>query len=243
MITYDFLYDFAMAEEGGFGIWYEYLAKYQRIFKKYLNYKKVLIFGLPSKYSLGLDTLSFAENSKLEIVDKRDKILKEYTKFAKQFSKNIKILHTISLDKFNPKKKYDLIISTEVIQDNPRLLSKMKELGKTIIVFAPNKECYAHPRISKLNSLSLKYLKKIAIEQRLKIIKLGYIDCPPWPAGGELPKSDGLTAKLPFYITILKSILNYLTPKLAKLDKFYFTPWKELNSHMIYGIFENEQIQ
>ena len=229
-----------MAEEGGFGIWYEYVVKY-RIFKKYLNKKKVLIFGLPEKYSLGLDTLLFTNKSKVHVLDNRKKILTEYKKFANKFKKKVKIIHSKNLKSFKTKEKYDLVVSTEVIQNDASLFSSLKKLAKTIIIFVPNKRCYAHPYISKLNSMSLKELEELGGEKNLKLIESGYVDCPLWPAGACLPKSeDNEEKKEHFYINLAKKILTEITPLLTKFDKFYPSPWKEINSHMIYCIFENE---
>jgi len=230
-----FFYELSMTEGGGFGIWYEYLAKY-RIFKNFHD-KNILIFGLPEKYSLGLDTLYFSDFANLEILEPRKKILQDYKKFAEKFGKKIKIINK-DFKKFN-NKKYDLVISTEVIQNDPSLLKKISFFGNKIIIFVPNKKCYAHPKISKLNSLSLKELKNLGKKYSLKIKNAGYIDCPPWPAGAELSKSKKET-KEKIYVKVVKKILINITPFLAKLDKFYPSPWKELNSHMVYCVFENE---
>ncbi len=230
-------YKLSMKEQGGFGIWYEYLAKL-RIFRKHKKSKNVLIFGLPKKYSLGLDTLFF---SNLEVVDERKENLKQYKEIANSFGKSVKIINK-NLKNFQPKKKYDLVISTEVIQDNTELMSKIEKLGKKIIIFVPNKNCYAHPKISKLNSLKLKQLEELGRKNNLKVKEKGYIDCPPWPAGAQLPKKEQKKKKEPFILKGIKKILTEVTPFLAKLDKFYISPWKEINSHMIYCVFENEKL-
>jgi len=232
-----FFYDISMAEQGGFGIWYEYLAKY-RIFKKF-DAKRILIFGLPEKYSLGLDTLYFSGISEMDIVDERKKNLERYKDFAKKFNKKIKTINK-NLKIFN-NKNYDLVISTEVIQNNLSLFKKIKSLGKTIVIFVPNKQCYAHPKISKLNSMSLKELENLGKKQSLKLKEKGYIDCPPWPAGACLPKEEDINKKESIIIKMIKKTLIKITPFLARLDKFYPSPWKELNSHMVYCVFENEQ--
>jgi hypothetical protein len=240
MVTSNFFYEVSMAENGGFGIWYEYIAK-SRIFNKFKNSKKVLIFGLPEKYSLGLDTLFFADNSELNVVDNRKKVLEDYKKYADKFSKKIKTIYIKNLNEATKlkKNKYDLLISTEVLQNDISLMSVMKDLAKEIIVFVPNKQGYAHPRISHLKSLSLKRLKEIGKQAGMKIVDSGYIDCPPWPAGATLPKEEkkeGLAMKL------VKKILTRITPLLSKFDSLYLSPWKEINSHMIFGIFiQNER--
>ncbi len=233
-------YNLAMEEGGGFGIWYEYLAKL-RIFKFLKNFKikDVLVFGLPEKYSLGLDTLFFSDLN-LEVIDERKEILQKYEKFAKKYNKKVKI-KVDKLKNFKAKKKYDLVLSTEVIQNDISLIKNMKKLGKILAIFVPNKKCYAHPYISKLNSLSLNELSKIAKKENLKIIKKGYIDCPPWPAGAELEK-NGKGKNESFLIFIIKKILKKITPLLVKFDSFYPTPIKELNSHMVYIILKNETI-
>lgn len=240
MVSSNFFKDISFAEKSGFGVWYEYLAKF-RIFKKFTSMKKVLIFGLPEKYSLGLDTLLFSEYAELHIVDTRKEVLEDYKKYADKFSKNIKI---IPLEKMNQieilkKNKYDLLISTEVLQNDLSLIRIMKDLSKLIIIFVPNKQCYAHPNISHLNSLSLKKLKSLGQRVNLKIIDAGYIDCPPWPAGACLPKSDNIVIKESFSMKIIKNILAKITPLLVKLDNHYLSPWKELNSHMVYCVFKN----
>ncbi len=241
MAIYDFFYKVSMAEQGGFGIWYEYLAK-SRIFNKFKDPKNVLIFGLPEKYSLGLDTLFFAENSELTVLDNRMENLKDYKKYADQFSKGVKTTYIPDLKETRGLKgnRYDLLISTEVLQNDPSLMFIMKNLAKVIIIFAPNKQCYAHPRISHLNSLSLEELKLLGKEANLTLIDSGYIDCPPWPAGACLPKSEGESIKEPIYLKLVKKLLTKLTPSLSRLDSHYPAFWKQLNSHMVYCIFKNE---
>jgi hypothetical protein len=228
--------DVSMAEGSGFGVWYEYLAKY-RIFRKHTG-KKVLIFGLPEKYSLGLDTLFYSGVAELHVADIRKSALSQYSKYAKQFSKKIKIIQVKNLKQVK-KNNYDLLISTEVLQNDTSLISTIKNLAKKSIIFVPNSQCYAHPRISHLNSLSLRKLKELGKNQKMVSIDSGYIDCPPWPAGACLPKSKGKAKKDSLPIRIVKEILDLSIPLLTKLDNFYPSPWKELNSHMVYAVFKN----
>jgi len=239
MVTYDFFYKVSMAEQGGFGIWYEYLAK-SRIFKQ-LHAKSVLIFGLPKKYSLGLDTLFFADNSEMHIVDDRKQSLDEYKRFAGIFSKKVKITYVKDLSSFKTNKKYDLLISTEVIQDNTALINVIKNLAHKILIFVPNSQCYAHPRISGLNSLSLKELSQLGKSHGLKIEQSGYVDCPPWPAGACLPKKTPSENKESIFLALVKRILTKITPLLSFLDNLYIPPWKQLNSHMVYCLFYNDK--
>lgn len=237
----NFFYNLAFAEKGNFGIWYEYLAKF-RIFKKFKSCKRVLIFGLPEKYSLGLDTLFFADNLEFCVVEDRKEVLKNYEFFAKKFKKKVSTILVPKLLNFKPKKKFDLVISTEVIQNNISLISSLKKLARKIIIFVPNKKCYAHPKLSHLNSLSLKELKYFGKNEGLKIIDSGYIDCPPWPAGVELEKEKNLKNpyyKDPIFILFIKIILFKITPFLVHFDNIYPPPIKELNSHMVFGIFQN----
>jgi len=238
----DFFYKIAFEEKGNFGIWYEYLAKF-RIFKKFKHCKRVLIFGLPEKYSLGLDTLFFADNSEVYVVESRKDILNNYKILAKKFKKKIFPILTPKLSNFKSKKKFDLILSTEVIQNDPSLVHLIKNFGKYIIIFIPNKKCYAHPKFSNLNSLSLRELKEIGTREGLKMVDSGYVDCPPWPAGAELEKEEELKSKnykTPFTIILVKKILTKVIPILYLFDCFYPSPIKELNSHMIFGVFQNE---
>src|SRR4030043_1707437 len=145
MAGFDFFYKVSMAEQGGFGIWYEYLAK-SRIFKHFKKTKRVLIFGLPEKYSLGLDTLFFAENSELTVIDNRRENLRDYKSYADQFSRKVKTTYVPDLREIRGLKgnRSDLLISTEVLQNDTSLMSVMKDLAKIIIIFVPNKQCYAH---------------------------------------------------------------------------------------------------
>jgi hypothetical protein len=241
METSDFFYEVSMAEKSGFGVWYEYLAK-SRIFKHFKRAKKVLIFGLPRKYSLGLDTLYFSGDSNVHVVEDRIKNLKEYKKYADQFGREVKIIPVSNLKEAEKlkKEKYDLLISTEVLQEDVSLFKVMKELSEEIIIFVPNKNCYAHPIISGLKSLSLKKLKEIGKENDLKIIDSGYIDCPPWPAGACLPKSEEgqIIKKEAFYISAIKKWLTKAIPKLVKMDNHYPGIWRKLNSHMAFCIYK-----
>jgi hypothetical protein len=248
MAHYDFFYQVSSIEKGGFGIWYEYLAK-SRIFRKFQNAKSVIIFGLPKKYSLGLDTLFFADKSELTVVDDKRESLLKYSGFAKKLSKKVKTHYVKNLKTFKAKKKYDLLITTEVIQDDTSLFETIGKLADKIIVFVPNKRCYAHPGISGLNSLSLKELLNLGKNNNLRVLESGYIDCPPWPAGACLPKKNEETGKNgekgknkeSILIRVVKKILGRITPLLSKFDKFYISPWKELNSHMIFGIFAKNE--
>ena len=240
MAIYDFFYDVSITEKSGFGVWYEYMVKY-RIFRLFKDSKKVLVFGLPERYSLGLDTLSFATNSELHIVDTNMDFLKNYKKFADMFNKKVKIIHVDDLKKteFLKKNKYDLLVSAEVLQNDTTLFKIMKEFSEDIVIFVPNKQCYAHPRISHENSLSINELKKLGGENKLILIKSGYLDCPPWPAGAMLPRQKGKESDESIFLKFAKKVLVKVTPFLTIFDSYHISPWKELNSHIVFGIFKN----
>ena len=189
-----------------------------------------------------MDTLFFAENSELTVIDNRRENLRDYKSYADQFSRKVKTTYVPDLREIRGLKgnRSDLLISTEVLQNDTSLMSVMKDLAKIIIIFVPNKQCYAHPKISHLKSLSLEELKLLGRKAGLELVNSGYIDCPPWPAGACLPRSEGESTKEPTYLKVVKKILTKLTPSLSKLDFRYPSLWRKLNSHMVYCIFKNE---
>lgn len=218
-------------ESGGLGIWYEYLSKY-KIISKIKDLKSVLVCGLPEKYSIGLDTLYFlTKNKELFVIDERPDILNKYKKFAKKFTNKkfrTKIVKNLSKLPFKSN-SFDLVISTEVLQryeDHEKITREMERVSKKyVLCFVPNYYCYAHPKISKLNSLKFKDIKL------RKITKKGYIDIAPWPAGIKLQKNG---KKEGMHIKLIKFIMNLLIPLLVKFEFVYIPPIRQYLAHMIY---------
>ncbi|MEW6063432.1 MAG: methyltransferase domain-containing protein [Nanoarchaeota archaeon] len=224
-------FDLAEIESGGLGIWYEYLSKY-RIISKIKGIKTVLVCGLPEKYSIGLDSLYFlTKNKNLFIIDERPNILNKYKKLAKKFTnKKFKNRLVKNFSKLPFKNNsFDLVISTEVLQrykNNKKVAEEMERVSKKyILCFVPNYYCYAHPKISKLNSLKFKDIKF------KNIVKKGYIDIAPWPAGFKLQKN---TKKEEFHIKIIKGIMKLIIPMLVKVEFIYMPPIRQYLAHMIY---------
>lgn len=162
-----------MKEGEGLGTAYEYLTKLNLLekFVKFKNLQDVLIFGLPEKYGFSSDFIHFClkKNYKFEIVeDRSDKIT-----CLKKLYPEVKIIKH-NLLKFRPSKKYDLLLSSEVLQRLPNFkLSSLKKISKYSIVFLPNKFNKMHNKFSKLKG----------IDFDKGFVREGYLDMPPFPPG------------------------------------------------------------
>lgn len=247
------LLELTNAEWEGIGTWYEYLAKY-KTFEKLKDIKTVLVAGLPQEYGLSVDMLIFALNSKLTVIDNRREKLNQFLKIAKKFKldSNVKIVYTKDLTKYPFKNNsFDLVSNTEVIQrveDTYEMIKEMERVSKkNIMVFVPNAYYYSHYIITKIKTFRMKDLVRSC---NFHIIKKGYLDRPPWPAGISV-SAEGISfeggskakekeefekqgIKESFFISLLKKIFTFLTPPLVSLEFLYPPPFRQLLSHMFY---------
>lgn len=241
------------AEWEGIGTWYEYLVKY-KIFKKLKNIKTVLVAGLPQEYGLSTDMLLFALNSKVTIIDNRKEKLNQFLQIAKKFKldSNIKLIYCKDLTKYPFKDNtFDLVSNTEVIQrvKNPKkMIKEMERVSKKhIMLFIPNAYYYSHYIITKIKTFKMKNILNVCNH---KIVKKGYLDRPPWPAGiavsaSGISFSEGSKSKERknfekkgikegLIISSIKKIFTILTPTLVSLEFLYPPPLRQLLSHMFY---------
>ncbi len=232
------MYHATLAEGEGIGTWYEYLAK-RRIYKKIQTEVNIIyVDSLPEKYGLGLDLL-FWTNKKIYISDARENKITE----IKRVVNKLKITNP-EIIFFSPKTKVDLIVNTEVLQNfnGNELTSYIKhaanKTSKYILLFIPNQKCYAHPKISGLNSKSLLPMTKlIKNHKNLIIADSGYIDIPPWPAGMSIQskaKDIQPTVIKLLFAKFLNQFAQILIPILVKLEVYYPLFIQKHNAHMIY---------
>lgn len=235
-----FLFDLSFAEREGIGMWYEYLAK-RRIYTS-KNPISVLVCGLPEKYGFGVDNLLFASlGAKLTVVDDRPDILAEFKKIALDFlgeNNKVEIIKVDDLANLSfAENQFDLVCSSEVLQRFDNYLAIIGEMNRVssnrIVFFVSNAGCYAHPKISGLNSYDLKKLKT-EIEQQgtSKIVRAGYADIPPWPSGINVSQNEKINQGKMFELG--KAVFKIITPMLARLEILYPQPLRKLMAHFIY---------
>jgi len=201
-------YLLATAEGEGLGTAYEYVVKQhfiKKVISQSLSPKSILVAGLPEKYGFSLDFVQLAQHIHAEItmVDEREEKLRDLDQilsrlkgqglFPKLHLAMVPIADwsTITLDK-----RFDLVISCEVLQRLGRTeravyMQRLGEISSLSIFFAPNAGNAAHARISKLHTLSLGELKRLAKETGHGLLAYGYIDMPPFPPGLNQPKREG----------------------------------------------------
>ena len=174
-------------------IWTEYLAKY-RLLSKIKDIKSMLVVGLPEEYGLGVDIIPYSlKGVNVTVIDPRKNKLKRFEEIVKNIHANVKTVLCEDLTKIPFKdSEFDIVINTEVIQayekSYKKIIKEMERVSKKhMFIFFPNSYCYAHPGISKLNSYKIKDITKIV---SFKIVKKGYLDIPPWPAGINLESSN-----------------------------------------------------
>jgi len=193
--SFDYL---SKIEDEGLGTTYEYLVKW-KLLNKIINKKKInniLIFGLPEKYGLDLDLifLGWYKKFNILIVDERDEKIEKLRRiifslklFYKVESK-IKIKKVSYLNSIKVKKKFDLLLSKEVLQkfsyiDQLRYVKHVSVISKNCIFFVPNGENKMYKKVSGLNSLILQNIVSTCEKNSIKIMESGYIDIPPFFPG------------------------------------------------------------
>lgn len=242
-----FLLDLSLAEKEGIGIWYEYLAK-SRVYPPEKNIK-VLVFGLPEKYGIGIDNLLFlVKSGSLTVIDHRPQVLADFKKITKDFlgeNVNLKILNVKDFTKTEfTDNSFDLVCSSEVLQQFTNYIEVVREMirvsKKDIVFFVSNKACYAHPKFSGLSSYSLKEIKnQLKKIRQIQIKKAGYADIPPWPSGINVTQNE--KTRESFLINLVKNIFIFITPTLVRLEIFYPLPLRRWLAHFIY--FKLEKIK
>lgn len=194
------LYPLALAEGEGVGTAYEYVAK-RLVLGRWLQGRprpgRILIAGLPQKYGASLDFFLLADEFKvtLTVIDEREEALtKAYA--AVQAMQNTGQMAGLSPDfqhhsdltaLTDLEGKYDLIVSSEVLQRIPTDLRRnyLTELARRthgLAVFAPNAANDSHTTLSGLAGIDLSDLQEM-LRQIHPSPTTGYIDMPPFPPG------------------------------------------------------------
>lgn len=219
------LYSIALLEGEGLGTAYEYFIKL-KLLDKYLEKNKikdVLIYGLPEKYGFSLDFFYFCHKNNFNIFlfEKRREKIKRLKKILKDLDKkNIIFKNFKIIQKIN--KKYDLILSCEVLQalkenELKEYKDNIRDYSKIAIIFVPNKNNKSHIKFSGLNGFSLKELKS----EFYNVKKSGCIDAPPFPPGikkKEKIKSVFLIKILEFFLYIEKFIPSIIKKNIAHIS-------------------------
>lgn len=240
-----------IAEKEGLGTLYEYISKlrvYNALVSK--KFKKVLLLGLPEKYGSSLAVLIFFPSAKFTVVDPRKERLVDFEDFTKHIISNVSVkLVKSDIVDYCAKKNFDLIINTEVIQqfrgkELIKLVSTIYRLASGyVVLFIPNRDCYAHPKISGLQAYSLEYFENyIKQNSNFEIISKGYVDIPPWPAGFILPngKANRFSGLFTEVFRFIRIALVFPIPFLVILERFYPVYFKKRQAHMIYLILRNQ---
>lgn len=232
------------AEGEGVGLWYEYLAKRKLFEQSMLSVRRGLVFGLPQKYGLALDTLLLPVKS-LTVVDPRPAKLQSFRKIARQYQGKNPVVHLIrsKLEDFSENGSFDVVVSTEVVQQyrGDRLVSILKKIeaitGKYAFIFVPNAESYAHPKISGLDSYSLDQLKKVIVHQTgFNIVRSGLIDIPPWPSGLTIQSTaKGTFAGKPSpCLRLVNFLAKEIIPFLVRIESAFPLVIKKHQAHLVY---------
>lgn len=211
-------YDLALIEGQGLGTAYEYLAKY-RILKPCLENEKTLIYGLPEKYGFSLDILYLLDKSGCEIhvYEDREEKIKQYSKIIEALVKK-RFIQKIPLIIDEIKERYDLVLSSEVIQkfDNRKLQDysmNIKKFSKKAIIFFPNGNNKAHHSLTKLRTYKPESLSNFFSGK----VELGFVDMPPFPPGLRV-KSNQTHQNLKLLIPLLSSwlFIEQVCPRFVK---------------------------
>lgn len=196
------LYPLALAEGEGVGTAYEYFAK-RLVLRPWLRElpppRRILVAGLPQIYGASLDFLQLAAEygAEVVVVDDRPAALgrAKAAVAALQAQDALPGLRPqyVLVDDIGRLSgvagRFDLALSSEVLQ---RLvpgrrfgyLQRLRELARTVAVFAPNAANRAHTEISGLGGIALEELD--ALVQNCPgehACRLGYLDMPPFPPG------------------------------------------------------------
>jgi hypothetical protein len=141
-----YLYSLALLEGEGLGTAYEYFVKLKLLEDclKKKNIKNVLIYGLPEKYGFSLDFIHFCykNNLNVSLFEKKWVKIKKFKEILSMLNKkNIRTNNLKKIKKID--KKYDLVLSCEVLQslkesELKEYANNIQKYSKTAIVFVPN---------------------------------------------------------------------------------------------------------
>lgn len=203
----------SLISEEGIGSIYERIVLKRFFEKSIIKYQFQSLLEYGCKITKGYDNIIFFEKKTVTVSDQNIEEIKKRWRFPSK-----PVFSTLNFTK-----KYDLVWNFALVQQNPDLLLKMKDLSqKYVLVFTPNiyncgtpfhwgyhfltrTPCY-HAEQGSISLRTLSGLKRFFLKNGLKIVDCGYIDMPPIPDIG-------------FSINELKKFLNkdFIVPEKPKL--------------------------
>lgn len=234
MMRIEKFYKTAVSEDEGFGTAYEYMMK-DRLMRKFIPSKveNILLAGIPEKYGYALNVLILTDQFAKEtlVIEDRPERLRRFEKILAEASKQGLIKHpeviktklVQSVEKYKIEKTYSMIVSMEVIQriedeKQKDYLDYLLDHGNMIYVFSPNVYHEAHRLVTHLDTIEPFEMAKLIDTKKGKVLKAGFVDCPPFASGKELTqeqreaglkKSAGIMQKMKLKAMLL--VLNTLT--------------------------------
>jgi hypothetical protein len=200
-----FLYKLALAEGEGVGTAYEYhakLRKLQRFLSAVERPKQILVAGLPERYGFSMDFVLLSElmcaevlvaDERPERVERAKEVLGDLSSRGILRGSKVRFCLTEPLAEMQledaPEGGFDLALSCEVLQrigdHKHRYVSRLKELARSLGVFAPNRGNESHAKLSGLESVFLEELLALCEQGagRVRILDDGFVDLPPFPPG------------------------------------------------------------
>lgn len=247
-------YKLALLEGEGLGTAYEYFVKLMllnKYFKKN-KIKNVLIYGLPEKYGFSLDFIYFCYKNNLNVFlfEKRGDKIKKFKEILSKLNKKIIVNNLKIIKKID--KKYDLVLSCEVLQvlkenELKEYVNNIQKYSKRALIFVPNKSNKSHIKFSRLNGFTLKELNFLFNNVK----KLGYIDVPPFPPGikkEEKIKNIFLIVNKVAHTLLTRELFLRKQKFLVKTLEFFayverFIPLiiKKYTAHINYVLIENNK--
>ncbi|OGF46895.1 MAG: hypothetical protein A2231_12635 [Candidatus Firestonebacteria bacterium RIFOXYA2_FULL_40_8] len=228
-------YKVALLEGEGLGTAYEYYVK-RRLFIKLLGKEKHLdsfcVFGLPEKYGSSMDFCVLADQVKagrVVMLDEREEAVKKCSTAVARL-KDEKIipdsLVQVKEGMLLRDDKYDFITNCDVFQrfneeETIKMIEGAASNSKLSLFFIPNGFNVSHVAFPARRSINpVDFVKKIS--DKVKVVRWGYIDMPPFPSGSKLSDEkknavkSGLFSFFVFLILRIWSIVEMLTPSFIK---------------------------
>ncbi len=221
------LYKIALLEGEGLGTAYEYFVKLRLLNKEFRNsidkqIKTILIYGLPKKYGFSMDFLIFCRQLGIipDVYDNRIEKIKNHKQIILEIKNKLDFkIECNYISETN--KKYDLILSCEVLQrysgtQLKEFVNKVEEHSKCYAIFVPNKNNEKHAKVSGLNSFNEDELKNVFNRSGI----IGFMDAPPFPPGKRAKKK----------------VNNELIIKILEVYSWFEWLINKKNKHIIYHI-------
>jgi len=175
------LFSLAKAEGEGLGTAYEYYVKIQLLRKHFKSPKKILVYGLPSKYGYSLDHFYYAKLAcaEVELLEPSQKLVDGLRNSIGKTNLDMPKVIT------RPDEDYGLILSTTSTHNWNSGFFRYAAKNNSA-VFVPNHDNASHQEITMLKGFTLKELR-----QKLPEARIGSVDMPPFPPGIRKKGGDG----------------------------------------------------